>query len=312
MKIHIIFLAIAAIIAGCGGSGNDTSESQIPETNLVLYPAQSPFTTPSRFEISSSEKNIRCTGARLIYSDRDVDVPVSSGVWFPDLKKVVCPLGNIPEDINNSLGMYVNYIVNESSDVTVEINDLASRSNSVNFSSAISLNNQHKNFDTRLPLSTNIYDFELPMIDSSGAVMSVQYILKNKYGIAFTESEIMNQLFTYGETDNIIARRGFSLLDMKRVFEHNNVTAQGYLLPSTTTPMFSTEVVDNLSIATPFLSAIDVYGSQSFFTVVEVTSQVIIGIHPILGYIEIPVSDLENGHFLTTDSFILMLTESAQ
>lgn len=58
-------------------------------------------------------------------------------------------------------------------------------------------------------ITQQVYDYSC----GSAALVTV---LKSHFGLAVTEQQTMEGMLRYGESEKIVARRGFSLLDMKR------------------------------------------------------------------------------------------------
>lgn len=67
----------------------------------------------------------------------------------------------------------------------------------------------------------------MPREDFSGISAALQTLLYRADGTT-TENEVMTGMMTYGETDKIQARNGFSLLDAKRYLATRGYTASGY------------------------------------------------------------------------------------
>lgn len=79
-------------------------------------------------------------------------------------------------------------------------------------------------------------------------------ILTYDLGLTVTEQDAMNGMLERGEKEKIIARRGFSLLDMKRYVASLNVDSAG----------FKAEVSDLLTLEHPAIVPIDFGGSKHF------------------------------------------------
>ncbi|MFI4939996.1 MAG: C39 family peptidase [Burkholderiales bacterium] len=76
-------------------------------------------------------------------------------------------------------------------------------------------------------------------------------------GIKVTEQQAMEGMMEHGEKEKIIARRGFSLLDMKRYLASINVSSAG----------FKATAADLLTLEHPALVPIDFGGSKHFVVV---------------------------------------------
>ncbi|MCX7219308.1 MAG: C39 family peptidase [Burkholderiales bacterium] len=79
-------------------------------------------------------------------------------------------------------------------------------------------------------------------------------ILNFHLGLSVTEQEAMEGMLERGEKEKIIARRGFSLLDMKRYVAGLNIESAG----------FRGEVKDLLSLEHPAIVPIDYAGAKHF------------------------------------------------
>ena len=314
---HLLIATLAILLGACG-SGNKTTSSddenpspkKLPQ--LSLFSHQDIFTTPSRFELTTSHANFRCTQAVLVYSTNRVFLPISPGSWFSETNKFVCSLGNLPENISSAERIEILFEeITSSKDrksETAVFSSIASQITILEKSSYINLTEKNKTFSSPRNFTEDKFPVNIAHLDISGAASSIQYILKNKFGLSFTEREVMQQLFEHGERENIIARRGFSLLDIKRLFSHHNLDATGYLMPHTPPPVFDTESRVQLNTDAPFIAPIQIYGTPAFITVTQVAEDYLTGIHPILGYIKIPLDDINNKHFLTTkDGLIVMI-----
>jgi hypothetical protein len=79
-------------------------------------------------------------------------------------------------------------------------------------------------------------------------------VLNNFLGIPVTEQEAMEGMLAHGERDKIVARRGFSLLDMKRYVATLGVEANG----------FRGGISDLVELQTPAVVPIDYAGFKHF------------------------------------------------
>jgi predicted double-glycine peptidase len=140
----------------------------------------------------------------------------------------------------------------------------------------------------------------------------MQYIFKNKFNHEFSEREIMEDLLQYGETENIIARRGFSLLDMKKVFLYHGYSAAGYWMTPENGVNYSEEELDYLQSEVPFISPISLEGALGFIVIIKINNQNLTFIHPRLGYIQIPISELINGKLRNNEDWIIFLADHTQ
>jgi hypothetical protein len=82
-------------------------------------------------------------------------------------------------------------------------------------------------------------------------------IMKFDLGVPVTEQQAMEGMMQHGEKEKIIARRGFSLLDMKRYLASIGIEAAG----------FRGEMTDLLGLEHPALVPIDFGGSKHFVVV---------------------------------------------
>lgn len=79
-------------------------------------------------------------------------------------------------------------------------------------------------------------------------------VLNHFIGIAVTEQEAMEGMLAHGERDKIVARRGFSLLDMKRYVATLGVQANG----------FRGDINDLMALQSPAVVPIDYAGFKHF------------------------------------------------
>ncbi len=79
-------------------------------------------------------------------------------------------------------------------------------------------------------------------------------VLNHYIGIAVTEQEAMEGMLAYGEREKIVARRGFSLLDMKRYVATLGVDANG----------FRGDINDLMALQAPAVVPIEYAGFKHF------------------------------------------------
>ena len=79
-------------------------------------------------------------------------------------------------------------------------------------------------------------------------------VMNNYLGLSVTEQQAMEGMLAHGEREKIIARRGFSLLDMKRYLATLGADAGG----------FRAEIADLEKLATPAVVPIDYAGFKHF------------------------------------------------
>ncbi len=297
---YLIILINACLLSACIGGSSNHSE---PVFSVHLNTHQEMFTTPSRVEISGSAENIVCTRATLDYPDTSVDIALSLSYWFPDINLKVCSLDNLPEDLDQATALRIEYEKGNGNTYSLSFNEPANNLISTDTTTLIPVNSKDKRFTTPESSSSPQDPFNLTSLDYSGGTMAMQYILSVKHGYEYSESEIMSLLLTYGETESIIERRGFSFLDMKRVFEHHGINAGGFKL---TEPYFDGETLTELQSDTPFLMALNIFGYNAYTVVTEVSSTYFIFVHPALGYVKISIEDIENLEF-TDDGFLIIL-----
>lgn len=96
-------------------------------------------------------------------------------------------------------------------------------------------------------IARQVYDY------SCGSAALVT-ILKNHIGIVVTEQQAMEGMLEYGESDKIIARRGFSLLDMKKFVASLGLEGNG----------FRGELSDLRNLTSPVIVPIDFENFKHF------------------------------------------------
>ncbi len=129
------------------------------------------------------------------------------------------------------------------------------------------------------PLSvTNFNGVVRQAFDYSCGSAALTTLLNGYLDRNFGEREIMQGLLRFGETNRIVARRGFSLLDMKRL-----VTALGYKSGG-----FRGTFEDLRGLTQPALVPIHYSGFKHFVVVKKVQDQRVFIADPALGNISFP------------------------
>lgn len=147
--------------------------------------------------------------------------------------------------------------------------------------------------------------------DYSGAAVSIAYILRKKFGVNYTEHEVMEGLLEHGESESIVQRRGFSLLDMKLYLQAKDYSAAGYRLEPDSQGHFDEPDLESLNADAPFIVPVYIHGTPTFAVVHSISTAEIVIIHPHLGYIRASMAK-QSFNALLQDGFIIFLVDEPQ
>jgi predicted double-glycine peptidase len=305
IKLLIIIISISFIIS-CGSESSSSSDNN-GSSELLLNASDTNFTSPSSFTISSNNDGFTCDSASLHTSDGSYDLPITSGYRLLNTKKTICGLSDLPQNILPGTALEITYhkIEDDPKSVTINYSNIDAKINSLPKNSIYDFYNKNHT----IYLDHDLHNFQHSEFDYSGAATSLQYIFKDKLALEFSEYQIMSDLLQYGETDNIVARRGFSLLDMKRMLEHYGYTGSGYMMPFE--EALEEDLVE-LQSQTPFISPISIDGSLSFVAIIKINNQNITFLHPHLGYMQLPFSEIKNGNARNNEDWVVFIPEFIQ
>lgn len=291
------------MIVSCGG-GSSSSIKDTTSTELVLNFSESNFTSPSLFTIHSN-KTFICDSANIYYNNVSRPLVITAGYRLNSTNETICALSDLPKDINSDSTLKITYqrTDNNPKTFTEAFNISPSDINQLPKNSV--LNFYDKTYQTYS--DHDLHDIQLSKFDYSGAASSVQYIFKDKFDLDFSEFEVMNDLLIYGETEAIIERRGFSLLDMKRVFENYGYSAAGFRMVPEEGFDYLENDIGGLQTNIPFISPISFEGTLGFVTIIKLNNQNITFLHPHLGYIQVPFSDLSSGKIRNNEDWIVLI-----
>lgn len=299
----LFILLTASFIISCGAENNGNSNDYL-STELTLNSSEENFTSPSLFTITSNNY-YSCNSAIIYTSNTYQPLTITTGYRLINANKTICALSDLPKNIQVDSTLEITYLKTEenSESITeiftineISINHLAKNS-ILDYS-----NNSHVIYTDH-----DLQDIQLSEFDYSGGSSSMQYVFNNKFDFNFTESEVMSDLFRYGDTEAIVDRKGFSLLDMKRVFEHYGYSAMGFrIIPQEGFDYIENDLAE-LQSNTPFISPINFEGTTSFITILKINNQYITCLHPHLGYIQIPFSDLANGKIRNNEDWVVII-----
>lgn len=305
IKLFLIIISSSFIIS-CGSESSSSSDND-GSTELVLNSSDTNFTSPSLFTIFSTDRNFTCDSASLHSNDGSYGLPITSGYQLLNTNKTLCGISDLPKDISTGTSLEITYheIGDDSKTESISFPNIETKINHLQKNAVYDFYN--KNYTTYL--DHDLHDFQHSEFDYSGAATSLQYIFKDKFALEFSEQQIMSDLLQYGETDNIVARRGFSLLDMKRMLEHYGYTGSGYLLP------LDVELEDDLAelqSQTPFISPISIDGTLGFAAIIKINNQNITFLHSHLGYMQLPFSEIINGNARNNEDWVIFIPEFTQ
>lgn len=307
IRFLLILLTSSSIIS-CGAD-NDSGNSDYLSTELTLNYSDDSFTSPSLFTISSNHF-YTCVSAVIFSNDISYSLEITSGFGLMNNNETICALSDLPKEIINDSIIEISYrkAEGDAGIITESFTYQPSQINQLNKNSVYNFSNK-----TYVQyIDHDLTELQLASSDYSGGSSSMQYVFKEKLGMEFTEAEIMRDLLAYGETDAIVARRGFSLLDMKRVFEHYGFTANGFRVPAEEGFDYIENDLSTLQLNTPFISPVNFRGIQVFITIVKITNQAITLLHPHLGYLQIPFTELENGQLRNHEDWVVFIPEFIQ
>jgi hypothetical protein len=109
-------------------------------------------------------------------------------------------------------------------------------------------------------------------------------VLNNYLGIAVTEQDAMEGMLEHGEREKIQARRGFSLLDMKRYVATLGVEANGY----------RGTVADLMELQSPAVVPIDYAGFKHFVVFRGIRNGIVYIADPSAGHVVFSVEEFES------------------
>lgn len=108
-------------------------------------------------------------------------------------------------------------------------------------------------------------------------------LLNSYLGMDISEMQAMEGMLAYGERDKIMARRGFSMLDMKRYVASLGAQAAGY----------RGEISDLDELEVPVIVAIDYSGFKHFVVFRDIRDGKVFLADPSSGYLVLSVEDFE-------------------
>jgi hypothetical protein len=304
----LLILVTASWLISCGAEKDRDSNNYI-STELTLNSSEEDFTSPSLFTINSNNY-YSCSSAIINTTNTSHPLIITTGYRLIDTNKTICVLSDLPKDIQVDSTLEITYFkTEESSGSNTEIFTMSSiYTNQLAKNSILDFSN-----DTYIIYSDDdLPELKLAEFDYSGGASSMQYIFNNKFNLEFSESEAMRDLFTYGESDAIIDRNGFSLLDMKRVFQHYGYTAPGFRVIQEDGFDYIENDLSTLQLNTPFISPMNFKGTSTFVVILKINNKNITLFHPQLGYIQILFSELENGNLRNFEDWVVLIPEFIQ
>lgn len=123
-------------------------------------------------------------------------------------------------------------------------------------------------------IARQVYDYSC----GSAALVTV---LQNHIGMPVTEQQAMEGMLAHGESDKIIARRGFSLLDMKRFVGSLGLEGNG----------FRGELSDLRSLTAPVIVPIDFENFKHFVVLRGIRDGKVFLADPALGHLVVTESE---------------------
>jgi predicted double-glycine peptidase len=126
-------------------------------------------------------------------------------------------------------------------------------------------------------------NIERQAYDFSCGSAALVTILKHELGLDVTENQAMEGMLAHGEKEKIIARRGFSLLDMKRFVSSLGVESAG----------FRGQISDLLTLEQPAIVPIDYAGFKHFVVLRGVRNGMVFLADPSAGNILFTVKEFE-------------------
>lgn len=136
--------------------------------------------------------------------------------------------------------------------------------------------------------------------DEYGAMPSILATILFKQDGITTRKDVSDGLFTYGERDKIIERRGFSLLDAKRYLISKGYTATGYRI---SVPSYIADVIPLAD--TGIISLYNIEGISHFVWVTGVDADYLYLASPYFGNVAIPYASVPS------DTVILAISRTA-
>lgn len=119
--------------------------------------------------------------------------------------------------------------------------------------------------------------------DYSGGAASIATLLRSAGGVGVTELIALEGMMAYGERDKIIARRGFSLLDMKRYLAALGIAANGYGTNDPLADLVTVMAEQHSGVVIP----VTIFGLRHFTLVHGVTVSHVLLASPLLGNVAI-------------------------
>lgn len=124
--------------------------------------------------------------------------------------------------------------------------------------------------------------------DAGGAASALATLLR-KAGANVSETDAINGMMTYGETDKILARKGFSLLDMKLYLTALNLSSAGYTLTAIDSDLASLRADSSARILLP----VTLFGVTHFAIQTALDSQYLYLASPLFGDVAVPRAELD-------------------
>ena len=294
----ILFFASALI--GCGDDDNYSLQDK-PQSELSLYEHQESFTLPSILRITNNGRIFRC-GTVTITDELGT---LSSNVNTYNVESntaTYCSLPHMPESLQLPATIEIMYEEwnrsGEIREVHTEVYDYESNVLAVPASPARTYSNPevfHEQTAETQPYKAAVYDI-------SGAGIAISHIVKSKFDSEYTELEVIDGLFEHGNEEQITERRGFSLLDIKQF-----ISSIGYYAAGFAVPLDETFESAELAAEIPFIAPFNIFDHKAFYTVTHIDENNLIVVHPFMGHIQIPMSELLNGSILTSNDLVIML-----
>lgn len=307
IKFLLLFLT-ACLIISCGVD-KDVNSNIYNSTELSLNYSEENFTSPSLFTITSNQF-YNCESAIINSYGTSYYLEITSGFRLIDSNKTICALSDLPKDIPNGSTLEITFF-NDEENPEVIVETFSIEPSQINRLERNTVLDYSTNNFLTYP-DHNLHDIQLSQFDYSGGSSSMQYVFKDKFDMEFSEREIMEDLFQYGETEKIISRRGFSLLDMKKVFVHHGFSASGYWMTPNNSVDYSESELDELQSMVPFISPVSLEGGLGFIVVIKINHQNITFLHPRLGYLQVPLSELVNGNLRNNEDWLIFIANYIQ
>lgn len=124
--------------------------------------------------------------------------------------------------------------------------------------------------------------------DYSGGAACIATVVRSGGGVGVTEIGAMDGMMLYGERDKILARRGFSFLDMKRYLAALGITANGY---GTNDPLADLVTV-MAERHSGVMIGVAIFGVRHFTLVHGMTASHVLLASPLFGNLAIPRDEI--------------------